>query len=252
MKILKKIIIGLTIILALGALLVTATGNTHLFKAISSTYLIGQKGPSINDLHLFDSRKVKTDQHKPWAISRNYNTTENPKLIKEIEALDPSALLIVKNDEIVYEKYWGNYDENSLTNSFSVAKTFISLLIGVAIDEEFINSVDDPVGNYLPAYEDVPELTIKDLLTMSSGINFDESYQSPFGHMAKAYYGTDLEKLNEKYTVTSTPGQEWKYLGGNTIILSFILEKATGMSISEYMSRKYGNLLVQNMKHHGV
>jgi len=79
---------------------------------------------------------------------------------------------------------------------------------------------------------------IKHLLTMSSGINFDESYKSPFGHMAKAYYGSDIKKLNEDYTVTEIPGETWRYLGGNTIILSFILEKVTNMPLSEYMSEK--------------
>ena len=70
------------------------------------------------------------------------------------------------------------------------------MLIGIALDEGKINSIEDPVANYLPQYKDHPELTIKHLLTMSSGINFDESYTSPFGHMAKAYYGKDIEKLN--------------------------------------------------------
>ena len=83
-----------------------------------------------------------------------------------------------------------------------MAKSFIGLLVGIALDEGKINSVNDPVGNYLPQYKNNPELTIKHLLTMSSGINFDESYKSPFGHMAKAYYGTDIKKLNENYNVT--------------------------------------------------
>ena len=171
-------------------------------------------------------------------IDLNYNKKNNEEILDEIEKYDPAALLVVKNDKIIFEKYWDDYNENSLTNSFSVAKTFIGLLIGIAIDEGKINSVDDPVGNYLPEYIDSPELTIKDLLTMSSGINFDESYSSPFGHMAKAYYGTDIKKLNEDYKLTNPPGKSWIYLGGNTIILSFILEKVAGTSVSEYMSEK--------------
>ncbi len=238
MKLLKRVLLGVVIILVTASLLAVLTGNQHLFKAVSTTYLVGKTGPSIDEYAIFENRTVAAGEYQPWKISSNYNKTENKELLKHIEHYNPSAFLVVKQNEIVYEKYWDKYDENSLTNSFSVAKTFIALLIGIAIDEGKINSVDDAVGDYLPEYKDHPELKIKHLLTMSSGINFDESYQSPFGHMAKAYYGTDLKKLNENYEVTEAPGKTWRYLGGNTLILSFILEKATGTTISDYMSEK--------------
>ena len=238
MKILKKILIISISTFAVISLLLLLTGNNHIYKAIASTYLIGKTGPTIDEHALFESRTVKTGNHQPWGFDLNYNQTENKKLLSEIEELDPAAFLIVKSDKIIYEKYWGDYNENSLTNSFSMAKTFVGLLIGIALNEGKINSVNDPVSNYLPLYKKNPELTIKHLLTMSSGINFDESYNSAFGHMAKAYYGTDLKELNTAYSVTETPGVNWNYLGGNTIILSLILEKVTGTTISEYMSKK--------------
>ena len=238
MKLLKKVLLGIVIVIALVAILAVVTGNSHLFKAVSSTYLKGHAGPSIDEHAIFESRTVAVGEYQPWELGEFYNKIYDKDLLKDIEAFDPAAFLVVKHNKIVYEKYWNGYDENSLTNSFSVAKTFIGLLIGIAIDEGKINSIDDPVANYLPEYKNHPELTIKNLLTMSSGINFDESYTSPFGHMAKAYYGTDIKKLNEDYAVTETPGETWRYLGGNTIILSFILEKVTKMTISEYMSEK--------------
>jgi CubicO group peptidase (beta-lactamase class C family) len=238
MKILKRILLTITTILVVASLLLIITGNTHLFKGISHTYLVGRTGPTINDHTKFENRAVEVSSHQPWEFDDHYNKTENKKLLTEIESFDPAAFVIVKSDKIIYEKYWDNYDENSLTNSFSMAKTFIGLLIGIAIDEGKINSVDDPVYKYLPQYKENPELTIKHLLTMSSGIDFDESYSSPFGHMAKAYYGSDIKKLNEDYTVTNTPGENWKYLGGNTIILSLIIEEVTRTTISEYMSKK--------------
>ena len=238
MKRLKKTLLIISSILVIVFLLIIVSGNAHLFKAVASTYLVGKTGPSIDDHAIFESREVANGEHQQCEFGKHYNKVYDKKLLTEIEQLNPAAFLVVKHDKIVYEKYWDNYNENSLTNSFSVAKTFIGLLIGIAIDEGKINSVNDPVGNYLPQYNENPELTIKHLLTMSSGINFDESYKSPFGHMAKAYYGTDIEKLNENYSVSETPGKNWKYLGGNTIILSLILEQVTGTSISEYMSKK--------------
>jgi CubicO group peptidase (beta-lactamase class C family) len=238
MKLFKRFLLGLFITIALASSLAVITGHSHLFKGISSTYLLGRTGPTIDEHALFESREVEVGKHQPWKISASYNKKFDKNLLTEIEKFNPAAFLVIKQDEIVYEKYWDDYNENSLTNSFSVAKTFIALLIGVAFDEGKINSVDDPVSDYLPQYKNNPELTIKHLLTMSSGINFDESYKSPFGHMAKAYYGSDLKGLNENYSVTEIPGKNWKYLGGNTIILSFILEKVTGTTIAEYMSQK--------------
>lgn len=238
MKILKRILLSLILLLVIASLVALITGNQHLFKAVSTTYLVGKTGPSIDEYEIFENRTVKAENYQPWKVSNTYNKTENPTLLKQIEAFKPAAFLVIKQNEIVYEKYWEKYSENSLTNSFSVAKTFTALLIGIAIDEGKINSVEDAVADYLPEYKSHPELKIRHLLTMSSGINFDESYNSPFGHMAKAYYGTDLKKLNTQYTVTEKPGETWRYLGGNTLILSFILEKATGVTLSEYMSEK--------------
>lgn len=238
MKLLKRILLSLILLLVIASLLAVLTGNQHLFKAVSTTYLVGKTGPSIDEYEIFENRTIKAGNYQPLKISNNYNKTENTTLLKQIETYKPATFLVIKQNEIIYEKYWDKYSENSLTNSFSVAKTFTALLIGIAIDEGKINSVDDAVADYLPEYKEHPELKIEHLLTMSSGINFDESYNSPFGHMAKAYYGTDLKKLNTDYTVTEKPGETWRYLGGNTLILSFILEKATGVTLSEYMSEK--------------
>jgi len=238
MKILKRILIGFILLLSIASSIIFLTGNKHLFRAIATTYLVGKTGPSIDEYDIFENRTVEIGTPQPWAVSSSYNKKNNEKLHQEIEALNPAAFLVIKNDSIVFEEYWDGYNEHSLTNSFSMAKSYIGMLIGIALDEGKINSIDDPVANYLPLYKDHPELTIKHLLTMSSGINFDESYTSPFGHMAKAYYGKDIEKLNQNYTVTETPGEIFRYLGGNTIILSFILEKVTGQTVSEYMSEK--------------
>lgn len=225
-------------IVALASILAVATGHSHLFKAVATTYLVGKTGPAIDDHVYFENREVETSDYQPWKKSDKYNQYQNEELHKEIEKHKPVAFVIIKDEELVYEEYWDDYNEDSKTNSFSMAKSFVSLMIGIALQEGKINSVDDPVMNYLPEYKNHPELTIKHLLTMSSGINFDESYQSPFGHMAKAYYGTDIKKLNGDYDVTAEPGNDWIYLGGNTIILGFIIEEVTGMSLAEYFSTR--------------
>ena len=74
---------------------------------------------------------------------------------------------------------------------------------------------------------------------MSSGIDFGESYGDPFGFMAKAYYGTAVYNLTLSKKSTKPPGVEWKYQGGNTLLLSFIVERATGKSLSTYFADNF-------------
>jgi CubicO group peptidase (beta-lactamase class C family) len=121
-----------------------------------------------------------------------------------------------------------------------MAKSFVSILTGIALDEGKIKSVDQPVSDFLPEFKEGEnsKLTIKHLLTMSSGINFDEDYVNPLAYPAQSYYGSDLKKLTYKYKVKDEPGKAFIYLSGNTELLSFILEKATGKTLSEYASEK--------------
>lgn len=242
MKKVIRILFILAIFIATACLLALFTGNGHLIKAVSNTYLKGRSGPSIDEYSIFENRVVKASK-KPfiWPLSANYNskklTTEEFDLHEELKSV---AFLVFHKDSIVHETYWDHFNDTSKTNTFSVAKSFIGLLIGAAIDEGFIKSVDQKVGDFLPEFNngEKAKVTIKHLLQMNSGIDFGESYGDPFGFMAKAYYGDDLYDLTVHKEVTQAPGTVWMYQGGNTLLLSFIIRKATGKTVSEYFSEK--------------
>ncbi len=121
-----------------------------------------------------------------------------------------------------------------------MAKSVVSLLIGVAIDEGAIKSVNQKVGDFLPQYKEGAnaQLTIRHLLTMSAGLNWDESYASPLSMTTAAYYGDNLEKLMQEMEVVTTPGQKTNYQSGSTQVLAQILKKATGKSLAAYASEK--------------
>jgi CubicO group peptidase (beta-lactamase class C family) len=105
------------------------------------------------------------------------------------------AFLVIQNDTIKYEKYFNKYERESIVASFSMAKSFTSFLIGCAIEDNLINSVQDPVTKYLPDLkyaEDFKDISIENLLQMTSGIDFNESYTNPFGDAATFYYGRTL------------------------------------------------------------
>ncbi len=241
MKSLKKIGKWFLIILVVLNLAIIVTGNMHLYRAIGNTYLKGRGGPSIDEYVIFESREVANGTHISWNHSKQYNSKQiSAEALKEFESMESVAYVIIKNDSIVHEQYWDGYGEDSYTNSFSMAKTFVSILIGIAIDEGKIKSVDQPVGDFLPEYAigENAKLTIEQVLTMSSGVNFDESYANPFAYPAKAYYGKDLTELTFSYSVKEEPGKVFKYLSGNTVLLGFVLEKATGKKLSDYASEK--------------
>ncbi|NQY11790.1 MAG: serine hydrolase [Flavobacteriales bacterium] len=241
MKPIKKILVGLIGFFVIASLLLALTGNSHLFKGVTNTYLVGKSGPGIDDMDIFHSRKITKGIHQPWPESREINQKIlDQKYLTEFASYESIAFLVIKKGEIQTELYWDDYNSSSLTNSFSMAKTVVSILIGIAINEGKIKGVNDLVGSYLPAYSSGKNanMTIEHLLTMSSGINFDEDYVSPFAFPAKAYYGTGLKKLVDKYEVTEEPAKIFSYLSGNTQILQQVTEQATGMKMSDYASKK--------------
>jgi CubicO group peptidase (beta-lactamase class C family) len=195
----------------------------------------------IEDYTIFENRTVQAGQPQPWPKHAEYNKKAIPvKFMQELKQLHTVAYVVIQDGKLLHEEYWEGYNDHSLSNSFSVAKTVVSLLVGIAIDEGKIKSVDQKVGDFMPHYREGRNagLTIKDVLTMSSGLDWDESYFNPFSVTTKAYYGDDLPSLIAGLNVVETPGKQFKYLSGNTQILALILEKATGMKISEYASKK--------------
>ena len=237
----KKILKYLLIIFVSLNLLILISGRSWLYKAISITYLKGNTSSYINDFIYLPSNTIKAGKHQEWGVSKDYNKANLPEFIKPVnESLETVAFLVIINDSINFEKYWHGYSDSSVSNSFSISKSWVSTLIGVAINEGKIKSVDQKVCDFLPDFckgRNI-ELTIKDLLTMSSGLNWTESYYNPIGQAAEAYYGNHLSDLIKNLTVIETPGKVFKYNSSCTQLLTFIVEEATGETISEYASKK--------------
>lgn len=196
--------------------------------------------PSLSDFNCFDYDTIKTNSPTEIPFSNDYNKTEIPKrFLARMMIMRTSAFLAIKNDSIIYEQYWLNYNQDSLMNSFSVSKTIVSLLIGVAIGEGKIDSVNQKVSDFFPdLFKTNFNLRIVDLLTMSSGSSWSEDFANPMSDVVIAYYGTNLDSLIKNSKIIEQPGQKWKYQCGNTLILSAIIEKSTGMSIFKYAEEK--------------
>ena len=154
------------------------------------------------------------------------------------------GFLVLDDDRLVYERYFGGADRQARQTSFSVAKSFVSTLVGIAIDEGSIGSITDPVTEYLPELAErdprFERITLRDLLSMSSGLRYEEqSLPLPWGDDVDTYYGTDLRDLALSATqIVRPPGQEWLYNNYNPLLLGLVLERATGTSVSDYMATK--------------
>ncbi len=151
------------------------------------------------------------------------------------------AFLIIRNDTLLYEKYFSGYRADSRVASFSMAKSFTSLLIGAAIQDGYIKSVDEPVTAYLPemAKHSFDKVTIRHLLQMTSGVKFNESYYSPAAHAAAFYYGRHLRKRTLDLKTYRTPGTAFEYTSGTTQILGLILDRALkGKTITQYFQER--------------
>ncbi len=216
-------------------LYLTITHKTYIYKAI--IYQI----PEIDDSTIFYNRTIaRASYAQPWPISKQYNKIQlSSSLSSELKSLRTSALLMIKNDSICFEQYDEYSNEQTQTGSFSVAKSFVSTLIGIALNKGYIKSLDEPLANYLPEFN-TPEkraITIRHCLMMSSGLSWDEAYASAFSITTEAYYGKDLRGTVNRLNAIEKPGKTFKYKSGDTQILSLVLAKATGMSTSVFMSK---------------
>ncbi len=240
MKFLKWLLIIVVALFIVTETYILISGNTYLNKLLPLTIFSGKLGPDIDEIDAFNKNPIPTQTPISWAVSeKNYSLSDS--IIKQIESYKTVSFLVIKNDTVRYEKHWEGYHDSSLVNSFSMAKSITALLIGCAIKDGLIKSVNDPVANYLNEFN-TPELsniTIKHLLTMSSGLAFKEDYASMFSWPAEAYYGPDVNALTLSQAKPIFPaGSRWLYKGGDTQLLGMILKKISSQTVAEYASIK--------------
>ena len=243
MKHLKKAIFILALFLISLTVLAYAFNVDYLIKAIRTIYIKGHQTAFLEDYKEFDNGTIaKSDVAQPWAIHKNYNKIKATPTLEEIhKKLGTVAFLIIKNDSIWHESYYDGFDKNSKSNSFSMAKSIVSASLGKAIMEGKIKGLNQLVYDFYPQFKDgkSAKMTVGDLSSMSSGLNWDEAYYSPFSITTRAYFTDDLSSVILGLKGVDAPGEKYKYLSGNTQLLAMIIEKATGEHIQNYVSKNF-------------
>ena len=184
--------------------------------------------PDISDTYIFPSDTVgKADSCWEWPEARDanrYRMTDDEEAY--LEKYGTVAYLVIQDDSIRYEEYREDWTPQKLSNIFSATKSIVGLLVGIAYDEGFIESLDDKVSKYLPEFGEGDKITIRNLLTMSSGLDWDEAYTALISKTTQAYYGDRIRDLIMDLKVVEEPGKKYSYKSGDTQLLSFVLEAA--------------------------
>ena len=205
----------------------------------------------VYDYQKFPERGMAASD-KPFFFEEGQNEAlvqahfESHPLVDDLEAFmeetRTQALIVIQDDMIQYEGYGSGAERDSIVTSFSMAKSFTSALVGIAIAEGHIGSVYDPITDYLPELlERDPQfsaITIQDLLRMSSGIKYRE-FTFFNGDNTKTYYYPDLRELALEDTfIIAQPREYFLYNNYHPLLLGMILERATGVPVAEYLEQK--------------
>ena len=242
MKFLKKLLKWIVILFGLLIISLYIFDYDYLITAVRTIYGKGHKTAYLEDYNVFDNRTIEKGTAQPWGLHKDYNTIKETETLSNLN-LDKGtiAFLIIKNDSIFFENYYDGFNKDSKSNSFSMAKSMVSAMLGKAIMQGKIKSLDQLVSDFYPEFSDgfSSKMTVGDLSSMASGLNWDENYYSPLSITTRAYFDDDLESVILGLKGVEEPGQSYKYLSGNTQLLAMVIENATGVKLSDYLSDNF-------------
>ncbi len=161
-------------------------------------------------------------------------------------AMRTSGVLVLKDGKVVLERYGLGRKPNERWTSFSVAKSVTSTLVGAAIQDGYIKSLDEPVTTYIPqlkggGYEGV---TVRQLITMTSGVKWNEDYTDPNSDVAKVGFAVTEPGVNPVVSYMknlpreTAPGEKFVYKTGETDLAGILVSNAVGKPMSQYLSEK--------------
>ncbi len=196
---------------------------------------------TIMDYKFFQNRVVPSQgPGVPWPVSTTPMSPPDQQLEDKLDGIKTTALLVLDHGAIAYEKYSLGGGQDEISGSFSMAKSIVSLLTGFALQERKIDSLDEPVDPWFPEWSKRPpsHITIRNLLTMSSGLNWEESYWNPFSVTAEAYFGDNILMTAFRQRPAIDPGTTFQYQSGTTQLLGILVSRAAKKPLSAYASEK--------------
>jgi CubicO group peptidase (beta-lactamase class C family) len=191
-------------------------------------------------------------QNPPPSIQKRYTPAFAPlpyppgsrtpvEISKFLKETDTAAFLVIKDDLLLREEYSNGYDHSAIVTSFSVAKSFVSALVGIAIHEGYIAGVEDPITKYVPELLQkdprYKKINLRHLLSMSSGIRYKER-SLPWSDDSAVYYSPDLRATAVSSPIAGDPGKAFLYNNFHPLLLGLVLERSTKRPVSQYLEEK--------------
>jgi len=249
----KKVILASGIIL--GVILIAAAVYSksliRLYRVITlfNADRIDQNFRSAGSL--FDSRTVHSGdtvfkfKRAPRDLPKTYSFNGREKSVQEfLDRTQTTGFIVVKDDTILYEKYYRGNDEKSKAITWSVIKSLISALLGIAVSEGHVSDITRPVTDYIPALKGTgyDGVSIKDILQMSSGVRFNEEYgdfNSDINRMGRAFaLNASLNEFAASLQREKKPGTYNHYVSMDTQVIGWLIRESTKKTISQYLEEK--------------
>ncbi len=201
---------------------------------------------SVDKLGIMPKREIKKGQVQPDLTDGEPLTIDEQQLSDYFEKQRIAGLVVIQDGKIRLEKYALGLEADGKWTSFSVAKSFTSTLVGAAIKDGYINSLDDKVSDYIPDMKgsEYDQVSVEQLLTMTSGIAWNEDYDDPESDVSKFNYHTPDEGVDitvsymRQLPRARKAGSQWLYSTGETNLIGLLVSEATGKTVSDYLSEK--------------
>jgi CubicO group peptidase (beta-lactamase class C family) len=253
----RRLLVALAALLALAGVgyggLAASTSRSQLARAVvwgesdTGDYRRFPARPVHAGPDRFDFRRPPQGGQVPPAAVRRISVQDGDRRVERdltqfLAASDTTAFLVVRGDTLLYEGYFNGAGHDATQTSMSVAKSVLSALVGIAVGEGRIGSVDDPITRYVPELADrdrrFEKITLRHLLSMTSGLRYEEG-GGPWGDDTATYYAPDLRALALHETeVVEAPGRRFHYNNFNPLLVGLALERATGMPVASYLEAK--------------
>jgi len=238
----RKIMTAFFTGLSAAAAIIYLSGYGYIFKALATNLKKGPITPSTDDAEKFPSHHVPNENPESWKKNIDYNKKKlSERLVQDLKKTRTSSLIVIRDGQLLYEQYWKDYHSFSLLNSFSMAKGILSILVGCAIDDGYLQSEDRLISSVFPQYRSSQfgkSLSFRHLMTMQAGLDWKEEYHHPFAPNSKQYFIDDLAKQAFSIEVKEMPGKKYEYQSVSAQLLGLALKRATGKDLATYLSEK--------------
>lgn len=244
----RRALLALLLLVLLLAAYVHYGGHRYFWTALKYTYLQGHNTAHIDDSVNFPQAAVASNIPKSWALDpRAAKTVIDPDLLQFLAAERSAAFLVIHQGQLLHERYFEPYTANSHTNSFSMAKTVVTMLTGAAVTDGFIPSFDTPLAAYLPEYAADPRgatATLAQLSSMTSGHEWTENYYLPLNPTTQLYFGGDVAGTVLAQGFERAPGTAFEYSSASTQVLALALQRALqarqpDLTLASYLSTRF-------------